>query len=387
MMAFAGEARLIHVKGVRERRAHGRKTNAREVQRMPGHRIPATAAAAIALALSAPLLCAQQEKARKPAAGKAPVPVTVKTFARAESDLYFGRTVQQGGFGKFVHSRAPTPIDRQDVIRMNRDTLYSSAVFDLDAGPVTLVLPDPGKRFMSLLVIDQDHYNLPVVYAPGSYTFTRAKAGTRYLAAVVRTLADPNDRFDLRTAHALQDAIQVRQAAKGSFEVPDWDPASQRKVRDALLVLAGMSGATTEKRFGAKGEVDPVQHLLYTAAGWGGNPVEAAVYTAVFPKANDGRTVHRVKVKGVPVDGFWSISVYNADGYFEKNALESYSLNNLTAKPNMDGSVTVQFGGCTKATPNCLVTPAGWSYVVRLYRPRKEVLDGSWRFPEATAVR
>ena len=48
----------------------------------------------------------------------------------------------------------------------------------------------------------------------------------------------------------------------------------------------------------------------------------------------------------MPVDGFWSISVYNAKGYFEKNDLNAYSLNNLTAKPNADGSFTVQFGGC-----------------------------------------
>lgn len=44
------------------------------------------------------------------------------------------------------------------VIRANRDTLYPTGVFDLDAGPVTITLPDPGCRFMSLLVIDEDQY-------------------------------------------------------------------------------------------------------------------------------------------------------------------------------------------------------------------------------------
>ena len=57
-------------------------------------------------------------------------------FARAESDLYMGNTVKDGGFGKFVHKRMPAEIDMQLVIRMNRDTLYSGAIFDLDAGPV-----------------------------------------------------------------------------------------------------------------------------------------------------------------------------------------------------------------------------------------------------------
>jgi len=80
----------------------------------------------------------------------ASIAVTIDTFARAETDLYFGNFVRDGGIGKFFHSREPTPLDEQKVIRMNRDTLYSSAVFDLDAGPVTITMPDPGSRFMSL---------------------------------------------------------------------------------------------------------------------------------------------------------------------------------------------------------------------------------------------
>ena len=64
------------------------------------------------------------------------VPVTIDNFARAESHLYFGNAIKEAsGIGKFFHSRTPTPLDKQLVIRMNRDTLYSSAVFDLDAGP------------------------------------------------------------------------------------------------------------------------------------------------------------------------------------------------------------------------------------------------------------
>ena len=62
-----------------------------------------------------------------------PVRVTPDNFVRAETDLYFGSAVKDGGFGKFSHHRTPTSIDQQSVIRMNRDTLYSLAVFDFDA--------------------------------------------------------------------------------------------------------------------------------------------------------------------------------------------------------------------------------------------------------------
>lgn len=54
------------------------------------------------------------------------IPVTADNFIRAETDLYFGNVVKDGGFGHFFHNREPTPIDHQLVIRQNRDTLYLS---------------------------------------------------------------------------------------------------------------------------------------------------------------------------------------------------------------------------------------------------------------------
>jgi hypothetical protein len=330
---------------------------------------------------------ASARKGRAKTSSLATVPVTVKTFARAESHMYFAKMVQEGAFGALQHHRAPTAIDKQDVIRMNRDTLYSFGVFDLDAAPVTIELPDVGDRFMSLLVIDEDHYNpLPVVYAPGAYTFTRDQIGTRYFCAAIRTLADADSATDIKAANAAQDRIRVQQAARGAFEIPNWDSAARDELRQALLALSVRAGTTTEVRFGPRGKVDPIQHLLATAAGWGGNPSEAAAYAAGSVRGNDGKTVHRLTVRDVPVDGFWSISVYNAGGFFEKNKLGSYSLNNLTAEPNKDGSFTIQFGGCTTTTQNCLVTPRGWNYLVRMYQPRKPVLDGTWQFPEPQPV-
>ena len=88
----------------------------------------------------------------------------------------------------------------------------------------------------------------------------------------------------------------------------------------------------------------------------------------------------------MPVDGFWSISLYNDKGYFQKNSLGAYSLNNLTAKPDSSGAFTIRFGGCEKAMTNCLPIVKGWNYTVRLYRPRKEILDGSWKLPPAQPV-
>jgi hypothetical protein len=181
-------------------------------------------------------------------------------------------------------------------------------------------------------------------------------------------------------------SIQVSQASAGSFEVPQWDAASQKKVRDALLELS-TTIPDLKRSFGAKDQVDPVRHLVATASGWGGNPDKDATYLNVTPTRNDGTAVYRLTVKDVPVDAFWSISIYNAKGYFEPNKENAHSLNNLTAKKSDDGSVTIQFGGSDGKTPNCIPITPGWNYLVRPYRPRKEILDGTWKFPEAQPVK
>ena len=94
--------------------------------------------------------------------------------------------------------------------------------------------------------------------------------------------------------------------------------------------------------------------------------------------------MHRLSsVREVPVDGFWSVTVYNAEGYFTPNPHNAYSLNNITAAKAADGTVEIQFDG---GVANCLPVTPGWNYLVRLYRPRQEILDGSWTFPQAEPV-
>lgn len=312
------------------------------------------------------------------------IPVTVENFIRAETDLYFGTVaLKENGFGKFEHHRELASIDVQPIIRMNRDTLYSAMVVDLDAGPVTITLPDSGKRFMAMQVLDEDQYSRAAVYAPAKRTYTRKEVGTRYMIAGVRTFVDPTDTEDIKRVHALQDGLKVEQPkGPGKFETPKWDPVSQKKVRDALIVL-GTTLTDTSRSFGMKNEVDPVQRLISAATTWGGNPRKDAMYLNYTPARNDGTTIYRLKLGDVPVDGFWSISLYNADGYFQKNDLNAYTLNNVTSKKSPDGSVTVQFGGCDGKIVNCLPIMKGWNYTVRLYRARSEILNGKWKFPEA----
>lgn len=115
-----------------------------------------------------------------------------------------------------------------------------------------------------------------------------------------------------------------------------------------------------------------------------GGPTSEAVYVGANPRLPEGQ--YELAVKNVPVDGFWSISVYNAAGYFEPNYADAYTVNNITAEKNTDGSVTVRFGDYPAGTADVILTPEEWNYLVRLYRPRPEVLDGSWTSPTLPAA-
>ncbi len=202
-------------------------------------------------------------------AATAAEPVTIDNFPRVESDFYFKGRADAGCFGKFCHNRNPPPVDNQGVIRANRDTLYSYAILDLTT-PATITMPDAGKRFQSIVALNEDHYIKHVGYEPGSVTLDQAKMGSRYAHVAVRIFVDPNDPADIEEAHRLQDAIKVVQNNPGNLELPDWNQDQRQKLHNALLQL-GPFVADSRGMFGDKPDVDEVRHLLGTAGGWGGN--------------------------------------------------------------------------------------------------------------------
>jgi hypothetical protein len=108
-------------------------------------------------------------------------------------------------------------------------------------------------------------------------------------------------------------------------------------------------------------QVDPVKHLIGSAMLWGGNPEKGGLYLPITPARNDGSTIYKLSVGEVPVDGFWSVTVYNKDGYLQPNLDNVYSVNSLTAKKGADGVVTIQLGGCDDKIENCLPITEGWN--------------------------
>jgi hypothetical protein len=191
-------------------------------------------------------------------------------YVRAESDYYMQQRADAGMFGDFKCVKEPGSADDQIVVRMNRDVLFCWAILDLTE-PATVTLPDRGERYMSMRVINQDHYINLLTYEPGDYVIDQDLNGTRYTHLAVRIFVDPADPEDLAIANALQDQVTVVQSDPGTFEIPDWDEESRATVRNGLKMM-GSTVLRAERMFGKKEEVDPISHMIGTAGGWGGGP-------------------------------------------------------------------------------------------------------------------
>ena len=305
--------------------------------------------------------------------------VTAHNYVRAETDFQMKSYIEKyGAYGKFIHSRQAYDVNNQVMVWANRDTLYSFGVFDL-CSPLTVTLPNPKGRYQSLMVVSQDH-SIMAFYYPEEVTLTEENVGTRYAFLALRTFADPNHEADIKAAHQLQDEVLVQQADMGSFEIPDWKKEAIEETRNAIMVVASIVTDTTPC-FGKKEELDPVYWMLGAALGWGGLPASASMYVNVVPEKNDGQTPHTLTVKDVPVDGFWSVTLYDGEGWMPVNEYNAYSYNNVTAEKDENGFITIHFGGDPNQ-PNFLPIVPGWNYVVRLYQPREEIRNGNWKFPQ-----
>ena len=312
------------------------------------------------------------------------IPITVDNFVRAATEIEFAKYLSlSGGVNKLFHVHEPTAIDQQPTIRMNRDTLYSMAVIDVSEGAV-LTMPETGDRYISAHILNQDHYTNEVFLGGGTYTLDLDTFDTPYVVMIVRILVDASDPDDIAAVKEVQNQITLDTKSNKPFILPNYDEDS---FEGALQAALGLGRFTTDSSltFGPKDVVDPIRHFLGTAFGWGGLPEEDAYYLSIEPNLPIGE--YKIDVPAdVPVDAFWSVSVYNKGGFFEENALGVYNINSVSGERNDDDSMTVHLGGCEDGRANCVPLTDGWNYTVRLYRPSPEVIDGSWSFPLAVPV-
>jgi hypothetical protein len=304
--------------------------------------------------------------------------VNVDNFRAAETARMIENHLSVAGdVNKWFHFREPTSIEHQPVIRMNRDTLYSSDLVDISAG-ATLTLPDAEGRYMSVMVVNEDHYINRVYSGAGTYELTVEDHGTSFVALAARTFVDSEDRADVARVNSLQDQLIVEAASARPYSHPYSDESSLNATRDALSEL-GQGLTDTARMFGKKSDVEPTRHLIGTAQAWGGLPESEAYYSLETEQRQVGD--YTLTLTDVPVDAFWSVTVYNRDGYFEPNPFNSFSVNSVTADAEPDGSIVLNLTPDGAGMKNHLYVMDGWNYALRLYRPRPKVIDKTWMPP------
>ncbi|MHC4332814.1 MAG: DUF1214 domain-containing protein [Planctomycetota bacterium] len=315
------------------------------------------------------------------------VDVNLSNIRTVETHIQFNNYQKIAGINTWKHNRNPVDIDNQTTIAMNRDTFYSFAVLDLTK-PVTITMPEAKGRYMSLQIIDEDHYSPFVYEKPGTYKLTEKNVGTRYAFAAVRTFVNPNDPKDVKAVHALQDAMEIKGGSGEAFKMPNYDMDRYKALAANIQKLIGFWNGDTRGAMGKRGEVDELMHTVATIAGWGLQPPENAMYSVVNLGLDPNKKYKIVVPADVPVKAFWSISIYNAKGYFQKNDLNAYSLNNLTAKKNGDRTTTIYLGGCENGQSNCLpMAGKGFYHQWRMYGPEKPILEGKWSFPDPVELK
>ena len=216
--------------------------------------------------------------------------------------------------GKLYHVRGLAPVNEGQLgIGENRDTLYSLGVFDLTE-PVTITKPETNGRYQSMLVQNEDQYLKLSTTKPGKYTITREQAGTRYIGVNFRTFVDPNDPADVKEVKAIQDADRRGTGVGRLVRTPRLGTGSHTGGIDGAFRVLYYTMDDWSNAFGDVGEVDPVKFYVASASGWTGvpEPHEALILQGAPPQ-NDGTTPHTLTVRDVPVDGFWSVTVYDRD--------------------------------------------------------------------------
>lgn len=309
--------------------------------------------------------------------------VTQENYCRAETDRAFEKGLPaSGGVNRWMHFRNLTPLDQQTVVRMNKDTLYSTAVVDTSKGATITVPPMPKGRYFSVLMVDNDHYAPGVIYESGTHELPQ---DTKYLCLIVRIhLHDPDDPDDIALVNQLQDQFVITAASADPFPETNWDKTS----REALTKQFNAEFATYDKFpddwMGPRGQVNEQTRHLACAGGWGLFPNKDAIYINYNGKLPADQC-HRATYVVPENTGFWSITVYGADGYIKS---ANSVLNQFNTTVNDDGTFTVYFGpkeACGDV-PNRLDVTEGWNFLMRVYRPGESVLDGSYKLPDARPV-
>lgn len=332
-------------------------------------------------------VCAQspvpKENSTQQRRQEAGVMVTPKTYIRAETDRQFAEIVKMaGGVNRFYHFRSPTPLDKQNVVRMNRDTLYSMAVVDTSNG-ATITVPElPKGRYASVYLVDNDHYTPFVIYTAGTHELPK---DTKYLGVGVRIqVFNPKDPDEIALVNKLQDQFVIKANSGDPFTKPEWDQQSLNALTVKYKEEFKKFTKYPSDWQGPRGKVNEQTRHLAAAGAWGLFPERDATYI-IYSGRHTPNVCHTATYTVPENKAFWSILIYGNDGFIKS---ENSLVNSSNVKLNADGTFTVYFGSKQLCgdVPNRLDVTEGWNFLMRVYRPGPSVLDGSYKLPKAVPI-
>jgi len=252
--------------------------------------------------------------------------VTQDNFPQAYTNLRFDAIIKKaGGINKFLEMPVP-PSDptKQFVVRMNRDTYYSTSVFDMTDG-IYITIPETDK-YVTIQVVDENHETQLMIYGPGRHKLT---AKTTHAFVIVRALDDDKRRN-----------LKAEASSAKPYVVKNWDKESFEKTEEAGNIDFS-DGYDQSKAFGNK-ESGQTSYMNYVGAagGWGGAMVEDNIYQTSAYMSTEG--CYEMTFIDPEAVYFWSATVYNGDGYmFNDVANVSSEMNPVQ---NADGTYTIRFG-------------------------------------------
>jgi hypothetical protein len=166
----------------------------------------------------------------------------------------------------------------------------------------------------------------------------------------------------------------------------------QFKINSAVKDINGWAYTMKTGLYGT----DYLMRALITAIGLGANRPQDAIYPT-SRKDGDGNAydganryvVHFVEGQLPPAEGFWSITMYDANYFFVANPINRYSISpRQNLKRNADGSVDLYIQNASPGAEreaNWLPAPTGkFILMMRLYWPSESdpsILDGTWTIP------
>jgi hypothetical protein len=296
--------------------------------------------------------------------------MTAKEFIQAESRAFLSDFIGRNGINEWFHFQALANKDDKWVVSPNNDTIYSIVIVNATDG-FTLVIPDVGDRFVSIHIIGENHMSPFYLYGGGTYKFTRDQFESDYIGIGIRMGTDgtPNDVKHI--VKDLQPQYKVLNANPADTMIRP-DTEKMLKVRKAMIAEYDKLPDTFGMMVDNTSKVTDWEKFTYVTAGaWGLSPDHTAMYAPYTLAGVKGGKCYTATYPAVPVDEFFSITVYGQDKYLMADH-DNIVSSNQKAIINNDGSFTVVYGGmnCKVKGKNFLYTPDdNWSFLMRAYKP------------------